>query len=157
MILRRFAATAGSPTALAGFACSSGLLFEDDVERWVRHRALRWLNDVPKAAFQRRQLARIEDGTALVAVVAWQDIVLVDLEGIWLEVIAVGSTYQHGGHGQDAYDLVVDELQRVDRDGDHLAGVLHIDNQRSKRLLERNGWQHTAAWDADHELWVGRL
>jgi len=51
--------------------------------------------------------------------------------------------------------LVLDGLQRVDPNGDHLAGAVHVDNRRSKRLLERNGWRHTASWDADHELWAG--
>ena len=38
-----------------------------------------WLNDTPRAVFQRRQLVLLEDAGAVVAVAAWQDIVRVDL------------------------------------------------------------------------------
>lgn len=56
-----------------------------------------WANDLPRARFRRRTLAFIEDGEATVSVVAWQDIVRVDLEGIWLEVLAVELDHQHVG------------------------------------------------------------
>lgn len=157
MILRHFSAEAADAGNLAGFACSSGIGFEDEVQNWVRHHALAWLNDVPKAAFQRRQLVFIEDDASVAAVAAWQDIVRVDLEGIWLEVIAVASTFQHGGRGQGAYDLLIEELRGADREGDDLVGVVHVDNGRSQRLLTRNGWQSIATWDSDHDLWAGQL
>jgi hypothetical protein len=54
------------------------------------------------------------------------------------------------------YDLVVEHLRTVDREGDHLAGLVHVDNQRSKRLLASAGWTSVTQWD-DHELWVGCL
>ena len=38
-----------------------------------------WLNDTPRAVFQRRQLVLLEDAGAVVVVTAWQDIVRVDL------------------------------------------------------------------------------
>lgn len=98
----------------------------------------------------------IEDGGDLVAIVAWQDIIRVDLDGIWLEVLAVSLDHQHGGRGVASYDLVVDHLRTIARDGDHLAGLVHVDNIRSKRLLEAEGWTSVSAWD-DHELWVGHL
>lgn len=156
MILRAFDPSAEDVARLAEFACSTGPAYEDDVEDWIRTRSLGWLNDVPKAIFQRRQLMLVEDGADLVAVSAWQDIVQVDLDGIWLEVLAVASTSQHGGRGQQAYDLVLEHLRGVDRDGSVLAGLVHVDNQRSQRLLTRNDWQSVAPWH-DHELWVGRL
>jgi hypothetical protein len=115
-----------------------------------------WANDLPRARFQRRTLAFIENGEAAVAVVAWQDIVRVDLEGIWLEVLAVQLEHQHGGRGQAAYELTIDHLRTIERDGDHLAGLVHVDNDRSRRLLTAAGWSSVAPWD-DHELWVGAL
>jgi len=157
VILRPFSATGDDARTLTNFACSTGPICEDEVEDWVRHRALGWLNDIPKAAFQRRHLALVESDESVVAVAAWQDIVRVDLEGIWLEVLAVAATSQHDGRGQAAYDLVVEKLRRVDRDGDEVVGVVHLDNERSQRLLTRNGWRSISAWDADHELWAGRL
>jgi hypothetical protein len=95
-----------------------------------------------------------DDDGATVAVAAWQDITRVDLEGIWLEVLAVAVAHQHAGRGRAVYDLVVEHIRTVDREGDHLAGLVHVDNQRSKRLLARAGWTSVTQWD-DHELWVG--
>jgi hypothetical protein len=154
--LRLFNAAAGDAAAVSQFQCSTGAPFEDEVEAWIRTDAVAWANDLPRARFQRRTLAFIEEGEATVAVVAWQDIVLVDLEGIWLEVLAVELDHQHGGRGQAAYELTVDHLRRIERDGDHLAGLVHVDNDRSKRLLTNYGWSSVAPWD-DHELWVGSL
>lgn len=141
---------------VAAFGCSTGAPYEDEVEQWIRHDAIGWVNDLPRATFQRRVLGMIEDGGDLVAIVAWQDIIRVDLDGIWLEVLAVSLDHQHGGRGVASYDLVVDHLRTIARDGDHLAGLVHVDNIRSKRLLEAEGWTSVSAWD-DHELWVGHL
>lgn len=157
MNLRLFDPAGPDAHALAGFACSTGASFEDDVQIWVRSDAIGWLNDLPKSVFQRRHLALVEDGSSVVAVTAWQDIIRVDLDGIWLEVLAVASGSQHGGIGQATFDLVIDHLRTVDRDGDHVVGVVHADNWRSQRLLDRNDWKGVVAWDADHELWAGRL
>ena len=156
MNLRPFEAGAGDAARLDLFRCSTGAPFEDDVEAWIRTDAIGWANDLPRARFQRRTLALIEDGEATAAGVAWQDIVRVDLEGIWLEVLAVALDHQHGGRGQDAYQLTIDHLRTIERDGDQLAGLVHLDNHRSKRLLTAYGWSSVATWD-DHELWVGSL
>ena len=156
MNLRAFDAAAGDSARLSQFRCSTGAPLEDEVEAWIRTDAVGWANDLPRAQFQRRTLAFIEEGEATVAVVAWQDIVQVDLEGIWLEVLAVDLGHQHGGRGQAAYELTVDHLRTSERDGDHLAGLVHVDNDRSKRLLTAAGWSSVADWD-DHELWVGSL
>ena len=156
MNLRPFNAGAGDAARLDLFRCSTGAPFEDDVEAWIRTDAIGWANDLPRARFQRRTLALIEDGEATAAVVAWQDIVRVDLEGIWLEVLAVALDHQHGGQGQAAYQLTIDHLRTIERDGDQLAGLVHVDNHRSKRLLTAYGWSSVATWD-DHELWVGSL
>lgn len=97
-----------------------------------------------------------DEADSLVAVAAWQDIVRVDLEGIWLQVLAVATDHQHGGNARAAYDLVLELIQRRDRDGDDLAALVHPDNHRSKRLLTSVGWDYVAALD-DHELWAARL
>lgn len=156
MILRPFDPAAGDGARLAGFACSTGHPFEDEVEAWIRRQATLWLNDIPRTTFQRRVLAVIEEGDDLVSVVAWQDIVRVDLEGIWLEVLAVDTSHQHSGRGRQVYDLTANHLATIDRDGDHIAGLVHRDNQRSMRLLAEVGWTFVAPSD-DYELWVGRL
>ncbi len=156
MILRRFDPAAGDVARLARFTCSTGQPFEDEVESWIRTQATLWLNDMPRTAFQRRQLACVVEGDDLVAVAAWQDIVRVDLEGIWLEVLAVASDHQHAGRGRRAYDLVVEHLRTVERDGDRLAGLVHRDNDRSKRLLRAAGWGFVSPSDR-YELWVGML
>jgi hypothetical protein len=154
--LRPFDAAAGDAARLDQFRCSTEAPFEDDVEAWIRTDAVGWANDLPRARFQRRTLAFIEDGGETVAVVAWQDIVRVDLEGIWLEVLAVELDHQHGGRGQAAYELTTDHLRTIEREGDYVAGLVHVDNDRSKRLLTTYGWSNVAPWD-DHELWVGQL
>lgn len=154
MNLRPFDAAAADAARLSQFRCSTGAPFEDAVEAWIRTDAVGWANDLPRARFQRRTLAFIEDGEATVAVVAWQDIVRVDLEGIWLEVLAVELDHQHGGRGQAAYEQTVDHIRTIEHDGDQLAGLVHVDNNRSKRLLTAFGWSSVAPWD-DHELWVG--
>ncbi len=159
MIPRPFGPSAGDAALLEQFACSTstGPAFEEEVEEWIQTRAVGWLNDTPRAVFQRRELVLLEDAGAVVALAAWQDIVRVDLEGIWIEVLAVAATAQHGGNGQEAYDLVVHELRTVERDGDVLAGLVHVENHRSQRMLTRNGWRALGGWEDDHELWVGRI
>lgn len=156
MILRPFDAAAGDAARLGQFRCSTGLPFEDDVEAWIRDDTVSWANDVPRATFQRRTLALVEDGGTTAAVVAWQDIAKVDLEGIWIEVLAVELDHQHSGHGRAVYEMTVEHLKTIERDGDVLAGLVHVDNQRSKRLLSAVGWRSVSPWD-DHELWVGSL
>ena len=156
MILRPFDPAAGDGDRLAGFTCSTGQPFEDEVEAWIGTRASAWLNDIPRTTFQRRALGLLEEGDDLVAVVAWQDIVRVDLEGIWLEVLAVATSHQHSGRGRQVYDLTIDHLGTIDRDGDHIAGLVHGDNRRSQRLLTEVGWTSVGRSD-DHDLWVGAI
>lgn len=72
MNLRRFDATAGDAARLEHFRCSTDAPFEDEVEEWIRPDAVGWANDLPRARFQRRTLALIEDGAAAVAAVAWR-------------------------------------------------------------------------------------
>lgn len=50
----------------------------------------------------------------------------------------------------------LDHFRTVARDGNDLAGLVHVDNYRSKRLLTTYGWSSVAPWD-DHDLWVGSL
>ena len=156
MNLRPFDAATGDAARLGPFRCSTGAPFEDDVEAWIHTDALGWAGDLPRARFQRRTLAIVDDGEATVAIVAWQDITRVDLEGIWIEVLAVALDHQHGGLGRAAYELTTDRLRMIERDGDHLAGLVHVDNDRSKRLLTAYGWSSVAPWD-DHDLWIGSL
>jgi len=40
--------------------------------------------------------------------------------------------------------------------GDHIAGLVHVDNDHCKRLLTSVGWTEVNVID-DHELWVGNL
>lgn len=156
MNIRPFDASAGDAAQLGMFRCSTGAPFEEEVETWIRTTAVAWANDSPRAQFQRRTVGLITDHEELAAVVAWQDITRVDLEGIWIEVLAVTLDHQHGGRGLEAYELTVDHLRTIGRDGDYLAGLVHVDNDRSKRLLTTVGWNSIAWWD-DHELWVGSL
>jgi hypothetical protein len=156
VILREFDASRGDAARLNGFACSTGAPFEAEVEEWIRTTAVLWLNDVPRARFQRRSVGFVEDGDELVAVVAWQDIARIDLDGISLEVLAVSVDRQHSGHGTRAYDRTIDHLRTIERDGDHLAGLVHVDNGRSQRLLRAKAWTAVTTW-GDHEVWVGRL
>ncbi|HWL43299.1 MAG TPA: hypothetical protein VNQ73_10185 [Ilumatobacter sp.] len=158
MILRPFETAAGDTQRLAEFACSTGTKHEDEVQHWIRDQAVAWINDVPRAEFQRRSLALIEDGDATLAAVAgWQDIVRVDVEGIWIEVLAVANSHQHRGTGLAVYQLVTERLRTAKRQGDHLAGLVHGDNACSKRLLTAMSWHSAATWDEHHELWLGGL
>lgn len=88
MNLRGYDAAADG-ARLATFRCSSGAAYEDEVEQWIRADAIGWVNDLPRATFQRRVLGMIEQSGDLVAVIAWQDITRADLDGVWLEVLAV--------------------------------------------------------------------
>lgn len=106
---------------LAAFRCSTGT-YEDDVEHWINHDAVAWLNDIPYATFQRRNLHLVEDDAGgLVGVFAWQDIVRVDLEGIWLEVLAVAVDHQHHGTGRAVLTLAKSHVATVESDGDAIA------------------------------------
>lgn len=156
MRLRPYEATGDDRQRLSEFRCSIGPAFEDDVERWITTDAVAWLNDVPRSVYQRRQIALIEDDANLAAVVAWQDIADIPIDGIWLKVLAVGLDHQHAGAGHAAYDITVEHLRGLEREGDHLAGLVHVDNERSKRLLASVGWTVVDDLD-DHELWVGQL
>jgi hypothetical protein len=154
--LRPFDAAAGDAVRLSQFRCSTGAPFEDEVEAWIRTDAVGWANDLPRARFQRRTLGLLVNDEQTAAVVAWQDITRVDLEGIWLEVLAVALDHQHSRRGQETYEVTIDHLRTIEREGDHLAGLVHVDNHRSKRLLTAFGWSSVAPWD-DNELWVGSL
>ena len=157
MILREFDPVGDDAARLRAFTCSTGTLFEDEVQIWIRSASAAWFNDVPRSAFQRRVLALIEDDAgSLVAVAAWQDIIRVDLDGIWLEVLAVATEHQHSGNGNRAYGLVVDRQRADGRGGESVAGLVHPDNGRSKRLLTAVGWEQIDHLD-DHELWLGRI
>lgn len=75
----------------------------------------------------------------------------------WIRTDAVGCANDlPRAQFQAAYELTIDHLRTIERDGDHLAGLVHVDNHRSKRLLTACGWSSVAPWD-DHELWVGSL
>jgi RimJ/RimL family protein N-acetyltransferase len=157
VILREFRAGGSDPAILGSFACSTGLVFEDEVEEWIRTAAINWANDIPRATFQRRVVATLhDDARNTAAVVAWQDIVRVDIEGIWLEVLAVGLDHQHRGTGREVLEMTIAHLRNVDRDGDHLVGLVHPDNVRSQRLLSGVGLNSIAVLDG-HQLWVGSL
>lgn len=155
MILRDYDPAADA-ARIAAFACSTGTTFEDEVGQWIRTDAIAWLDDLPRAAFQRRALGLVEEDDSLIAVVAWQDIVRVDLDGIWLEVLAISVDQQHRGKGAEVYELVIDRLRAIDRDGDYIAGLVHGDNTRSRGLLGSKGWTYVST-SGDHELWVGSL
>lgn len=158
MILRLFDAAAGDTQRLAEFTCSTGAGYEDEAQHWIRDQAAAWINDVPRSEFQRRSLALIEDDDAtLAAVAAWQDIVRVDVEGIRIEVLGVANSHQQRGAGIAVHQLVIEHVRTADRQGDHLAGLVHIDNARSKRLLTTAGWHSAATWDKHYELWLGGL
>ena len=55
-----------------------------------------------------------------------------------------------------AIGLAIDHLRGVERDGDHLACLVHRDNTLSKRLLAAVGWRHLKHHD-DYEFWIGAL
>lgn len=145
------------PAILTSFRCSTGRPYETEVEQWINRHAIAWANDLPRAVFQRR-VAAIADGDDVqpVGVVAWQDIVRVDIEGIWLEVLAVALDHQHRGMGRVLLDATIAHLRTVDREGDHLAGLVHPDNIACKRLLTSAGWTGLTTMEG-HELWVGTL
>lgn len=54
------------------------------------------------------------------------------------------------------YDLTVNHLGTVDRDGDHIAGLVHNANVRSQRLLTSVGWRAVSI-TGEHDLWVGSI
>jgi hypothetical protein len=69
----------------------------------------------------------------------------------------VAADHQHSGTGQRVYHLIVDLLSDdIARLGNHVAGLVHPDNVRSKRLLACVGWRAVTPWD-DHELWIGEF
>ena len=157
MNLRPFTASEVDTARLAEFRCSTGAVFEDEVEDWITRHAVAWANDLPRAVFQRRALNLVEDDDgALAAVVAWQDIVRIDRDGIWIEVLAVATDHQHRGIGRQVPALVTDQLRGIERDGDELAGLVRPDNDRSRQMLTGAGWVILGRLD-DHDLMIGRL
>ena len=139
--------------------CATAIPGQADVEHWINHRAAVWLNDTPRNTFQRRSLALAEtthrDGD-VIGVVAWQDITNIDLEGIWLEVVAIRVDHQHRGTGQAILDLTIEHLRTIDRDGDHIAGLVHPNNTPCRQLLTSAGWTNITTLSG-HELWATKL
>ena len=156
MIHRSFQPGSDGP-ALTGFRCSTGSAFEDDVEQWINQQAVLWLNDLPYATFQRRNLVLVEnDRGDLVAVYAWQDITRIDVEGIWLEVLAVAVDDQHAGTGRTVLAEAKTRIVAAPHDGQVIAGLVHPDNTRSRAMLEADGWLQIGQLEG-HDLLVGRL
>jgi hypothetical protein len=144
-------------STLAGFRCSTGTAFEDEVEAWINHDAIAWLNDLPYATFQRRHLSPVEaaDGEAI-AVYAWQDITRIDIDGIWLEVLAVAVNHQHSGAGRAVLAEAKTHIVATPHDGEAIAGLVHPDNHRSRNMLLVDGWTNIGQLEG-HDLLVGRL
>lgn len=127
------------------------------MQRWINRKAFAWLNDMPYAAFQRRNLHVVEDeANELIAVFAWQDIVRVDIEGIWLEVLAVSLEHQHQRTGRTVLAAAKAHVATIDRDGDAIVGLVHPDNHRSRRLLSDDSWVRVGELDG-HDLMASRL
>lgn len=147
----------GDAQQLVGFSCSTGAPFEDEVENWINDDAVAWLNDVPYATFQRKNLHLVEsDAGDIVAVFAWQDIVRIDVDGLWLEVVAVAVAHQHGGVGRQVLADAKAHLATVERDGDVIAGLVHPDNQRSRDMLLADNWVRVGELDG-HDLMMGHV
>ena len=155
MILRPFAVGVDA-VRLGAFRCSTGPAYEAEVEQWINRDAARWVNDAPHATFQRRCLHVVEESGDLVAVIAWQDIAWIDVEGIWIEVLAVAVAQQHRGTGRAVLRLVLDHLATVDREGDAVAGLVHPDHHRSHAMLTAAGWTEIGEMDG-YILMVGSL
>lgn len=150
-------AVAADSRRLKRFRCSTGQPFENDVERWINRKAFAWLHDLPYAAFQHRSLHVVEDeDNELIAVFAWQDIVRVDVEGIWLEVLAVSLEHQHQGTGRAVLTAAKAHLVTTERDGDAIVALVHPDNDRSRRLVSDDGWIRVSELDG-HDLVASRL
>ena len=150
-------AVAADSRRLKRFRCSTGQPFENDVERWINRKAFAWLHDLPYAAFQHRSLHVVEDeANELIAVFAWQDIVRVDVEGIWLEVLAVSLEHQHQGTGRAVLTAAKAHLVTTERDGDAIVALVHPDNDRSRRLVSDDGWIRVGELDG-HDLMASRL
>lgn len=156
MIHRQFQ-PADDAALLTGFRCSTGLAFEDEVENWINVQAVAWLNDLPYTTFQRRHIQLVEDDDdTVVAVYAWQDITRIDIDGIWLEVLAVATGHQHRGTGRAVLAAAKTHLAATPHDGQAIAGLVHPDNHRSRDMLLDDGWIHLGQLDG-HDLLVGRL
>jgi hypothetical protein len=142
---------------MTGFRCSTGSVFEDDVEQWINQQAVLWLNDLPYATFQRRNLELVEnDRGDLVAVYAGQDITRIYVEGIWLEVLAVAVDDRHAGTGRTVLAEAKTRIAAAPHDGQVIAGLVHPDNTRSRAMLEADGWLQIGKLEG-HDLLVGPL
>jgi hypothetical protein len=138
-----------------GFRCSTGAPWEDEVEQWIRSDAIGWLSARP-ARFQCRNLHLVEDRGELVAVFAWRDIVEMDVDGIWFEVLAVSVPRRHCGTGREVLALAEAHLLTVEREGDVIAGLVHPDNVGSQAMLAAAGWQQVREMRG-YVLMVGRI
>jgi hypothetical protein len=92
----------------------------------------------------------------LVAVFAWRDIVEIDADGIWLEVVAVSTARRHSGVGRQVLALVRAHLVAVEREGDVIAGLVHPGNVGSQAMLVDAGWQALREMRG-YRLMVGRI
>jgi GNAT superfamily N-acetyltransferase len=141
--------------AIRGFTCSTGPWWEAEVENWIRSDAVGWLS-AGSARFQRRNLHLAEDDGELVAVFAWRDIVEIDADGIWLDVVAVTASRRHSGVGRQVLALVLAHLVAVERGEDVIAGLVHPNNVGSQAMLVDAGWQPVRDMRG-YRLMVGRI
>ena len=131
MIHRSFQPRRDGP-ALTGFRCSTGPAFEDDVEQWVNQGGGPLAERPSVYDFPAANLELVEDDRGdLVAVYARQDITRIDVEGIWLEVLAVAVDGQHCGTGRTVLAEAKTRIAVPPHDGQVIAGLVHPDNTQS--------------------------
>jgi hypothetical protein len=145
--------------ALGAFRCSTGHAFEQEVEDFVRQKALR-LALWPEADY--RLLLVLDDERIAGCAAHHRDaLLLVDrtIVATRLSLLALaradqGRRLEDGRRLSDLVmsTLIVDALKT--RESDVLTAIVARDNLRSIRLCERNGLRSQIRYDVDHvRLW----
>lgn len=158
-------ATAGDGGILAEFQCSTGPWYEQEVESFVRERAL----EQALALSEGYRLLLVLEGKRLIGCIAHHRELLVRADGaqadtvaatrLHLLAIAVGDQGRRLDDGTRLSDkvmatLIADALET--RGYEVLTGIVALDNLRSMALCERHGLRSQVRYDLRHVRLSGR-
>jgi hypothetical protein len=162
-------ATSYDADALAGFACSSGAPFEDEVERYVREQASRDAEHARRTGGPYRLLV-FETGEAELVAVGAHTAVSLRLPGahresvplVKLVVVALARSWQGRrlAGGERLSDAVLTAMiahARRTHGRDVVAGIVARRNYPSLSLCRRNGLTTQFEYGPDYVTLVGRF
>lgn len=150
-------------TTLEAFTCSSGLECEDEVEDFIRTRALN--THISGVAFYKLLLAVEEEILAGVIAHRIDMLTLSDgriFQARLIQVLAVspayrGVVFEDGGRLSDRLLATVIDKANESREMDIFTAIIANENDRGMELLERSGSWSQVAYDHLHVRFTGRF